>query len=420
MSRLLLLLPTSTYRTKAFMDAALRLGVELVVASEQPNTLGKNNPGLLTLNFFEEERAVRDAADYARERPVDAIVPVDDDTAITAASIARALNLEHNSIESVRTAKNKQLMREALKRADLPVPRFWHFTLDDNPKDMAARVTYPCVVKPVILSTSRGVMRVDDETQFVSAIDRLRSILERPDVLKRGAAASRDLLVEEFIPGFEIALEGLLSNGELKVLAIFDKPDPLDGPFFEETIYVTPSRLSIETQREIIDTTKAATRAMGLTKGPIHAELRINEKGSWVVEIAARSIGGLCARALRFGDGLSLEDLILRHALGRGVDSIERERLASGVMMIPIPRRGILREVRRLDEAMELNDIEDIVITAHITQELLPPPEGSSYLGFIFSRAETPERVESALREAHKKIEFVIDPLSGEHGDSKR
>jgi biotin carboxylase len=300
-------------------------------------------------------------------------------------------------------------MRELLKAAGVPVPRFWHFTLDMDSQEMAKRVTYPCVVKPVFLSTSRGVMRADDPAQFVSSVGRLESILASPEVAGRGGGASREILVEQFVPGIEVAVEALLSDGKFRILAIFDKPDPLDGPFFEETIYVTPSRLPADAQDRIDRTTSAAARAMGLVHGPIHAELRLNEEGPWVIEVAARAIGGLCSRALSFGADTSLEEVILRNALNRDVDAFQREQMASGVMMIPIPAAGILREIRGLNQARSVRYVDDISISAHIGQRIAPPPEGASYLGFIFSRADTPARVENALREAHAGLEFVID-----------
>lgn len=410
MPRVLLLLPTTTYRTKAFVDAALKLDVDVVAASEQPSTLANKNPaGLLTLNFSEPERAARQAKEFAAHFPIDAVIPVDEDTAVVAASVARTLKLKHNPVEAAITAKNKHRMREVLSSSGVQVPRYWHFSLDEDPRDIAARVTYPCVVKPVFLSTSRGVMRADNEEQFVEVVRRLDRIVGDPKLVRRGGALAREALVEEFIPGFEVAVEGLVTNGEFRTLAIFDKPDPLDGPFFEETIYVTPSRLARDVQQQIVETTAAATRAMGLTKGPVHAELRVNEQGPWVIEVAARAIGGLCSRALRFGDGMSLEELIIRHALGEDVEQVERENQSAGVMMIPIPRAGTLKEVLGVDSAKTVANIEDLIITAHITQELLPPPEGASYLGFIFSRATTPDQVEAALREAHARLEFIID-----------
>lgn len=410
MPRVLLLLPTTTYRTKAFVDAARKLDVRVVAASEQPSTLaGKNPEGLLTLDFSEPERAARQAKEFAAQFPIDAVIPVDEDTAVVAASVARGLSLRHNPVDAAITAKNKHRMRDALKRDGVQAPRFWRFSLDDDPREVAARVTYPCVVKPVFLSTSRGVMRADNDEQFAGAVRRLDKIVSDPKLLRRGGALAREALVEEFIPGFEVAVEGLVTDGEFRMLAIFDKPDPLDGPFFEETIYVTPSRLSGEAQRRIVETTAAAIRAMGLTKGPVHAELRVNEQGPWVIEVAARAIGGLCSRALSFDDGMSLEELIIRHALGEDVSSVEREAQAAGVMMIPIPRAGVLRDVLGVDAATSVADIEDVIITAHITQEIAPPPEGASYLGFIFSRAGKPDWVEAALREAHSRLEFVIE-----------
>ena len=411
MPRVLLLLPTTTYRTKAFLDGALKIGAEVVAASERPSTLEAGNPSsLLSLDFADAQQAASQAAEFARRFPIDAVIPVDEDTAVVAAYVARALGLRHNSVESAYTAKHKHQMRRVLRDAGVRVPRFWPFTLDADSGSVALEVSYPCVIKPVFLSTSRGVMRADDREQFAAAVKRLGSLLSRPDLKRRGGPAAREALAEQFIPGFEVAVEGMLTDGELRVLAIFDKPDPLDGPFFEETIYVTPSRLGKDVQDEIVATTAAAARAMGLTHGPIHAELRVNEEGAWIIEVAARAIGGLCSRALRFSEGATLEDLIVRQAVGEDTSGFQREEQAAGVMMIPIPRAGILREVRGVEPAREVGDVEDVIITAHITQELLPPPEGASYLGFIFSRAATAAGAEGALREAHRRIEFVIEP----------
>jgi biotin carboxylase len=411
MPRVLLLLPTTTYRTKAFIEAALKLGVDVVAASDERNALADKNPtGLITLDFLNPESAARDAKEFAEEHFIDAIIAVDEDTAITAAAVAREINVRHNSVKSTITAKNKHQMRETLSRAKVQVPRFWHFSLDLDPREMATRVTFPCVVKPVFLSTSRGVMRADNEEEFAGVIARLERILSDPKTRRRGGSSAREALVEEFIPGFEVAVEGLVTDGRFRPLAIFDKPDPLDGPFFEETIYVTPSRLDEAVQLQIIETTASAIKAMGLERGPVHAELRVNEGGAWVIEVAARAIGGLCSRALKFDGGASLEELIIRHALGEDVSRINREAQAAGVMMIPIPRAGILKEVIGVSNALLVPNIENVVITAHTTQKVAPPPEGASYIGFIFSRAASPERAEAALREAHSQLEFIIDP----------
>jgi biotin carboxylase len=287
------------------------------------------------------------------------------------------------------------------------VPPYALRSFDDDPVVEARRTAFPCVVKPLMLSASRGVIRADDEAQFVGAVRRLERILRTPEAAADGEAA-RQVLVEGFIPGREVALEGLLAKGDLHVLALFDKPDPLDGPFFEETIYVTPSRLPSTVQAEIAACTARAAQALGLRDGPVHAELRVNRHGPSVIEIAARSIGGLCSRTLRFGTGLSLEELILHQALGMEIPSLERERRAVGVMMLPIPRTGVLKEVRGQAKARAVPGIDEITITAHPGQDLVPLPEGASYPGFIFAGAESPERVEAALREAHRRLEFVV------------
>jgi biotin carboxylase len=404
MERVLLLLPTTTYRTQAFLDAARRLGVEVVCASERPSTLEALAPdNLLTLDFEDIAGTADTVRRFAARLPIDAVIGVDDLTAVTAAAIAERLGLPANPVAAAAATRNKRVMRERLSAAGVPVPRFWPVSLDEDPAAAACRVTYPCVLKPLSLSASRGVVRADSEDEFVAAVRRLAAIL------KAAGDASRELLADEFVPGFEVALEGLLTVGALQVLALFDKPDPLDGPFFEETIYVTPSRLPAGVQERIRSVTSRAAAALGLAEGPIHAELRVNDRGPWVIEVAARSIGGLCSRVLRFGTGLRLEELILLHALGRKIESVERERRAAGVMMIPIPRAGRLREVRGLEEAEAVPGIDEIAITAHQGQELVPLPEGWQYLGFIFGRGGTPVEVELALRQAHARLSFEIE-----------
>jgi biotin carboxylase len=269
-------------------------------------------------------------------------------------------------------------------------------------------VAFPCVLKPLTLSASRGVIRANTPDQFMAAVRRIGALLQREDVSVSGDAADF-LLAEAYIPGLEVALEGLLMDGRLHALALFDKPDPLEGPFFEETLYVTPSRLPADVQARITDVTASACAALGLREGPVHAELRVNSDGAWILEVAPRSIGGLCSRTLRFGTGMTLEELILRHALGWPIASLERERRPAGVMMIPIPRAGRLGDVSGQADAAAVPGVEEIAITAHEGQELVPLPEGWQYLGFIFARADTADAVEAALRAAHARLRVRID-----------
>jgi len=407
--RLLLLIPTSTYRTEDFVEAARGLDIDLVVASERASALAAEAPQhLLTLPFGDPAAAAAQVREFARARPIDAVVPVDDLTTVPGAAIAAALGLRANPITAVQAAGNKLEMRERLAGAGVRAPIFADFPLSEDPRVAARAVSYPCVLKPLVLSASRGVIRADDPAGFVRAWGRIAAILAEPEVQALGEGARR-ILVERFVPGAEVALEGLLDRGFLSTLALFDKPDPLDGPFFEETIYVTPSRLPAPAQAAVIEAAAQGARALGLAEGPVHAELRLDRQGrAWVIEIAARSIGGLCSRTLTFGTGMSLEEIILRHALDLPIASLERDRRAAGVMMIPIPRGGILAAVEGVDEARAVPGVEDVAISIPLGHEVVPLPEGSRYLGFIFSRVADPAAAEAALRAAHARLRFAI------------
>lgn len=403
MPRVLFLMPTQTYRASAFLNAAFKLKLDAIVATEKQQALEAFTPQTtLTLDFHHPERATEKIVHLAREKPLDAILPVDEKTVVIATLAAQKLGLKHNSAEAALIARDKSRLRRILSEAELPSPSFRVVPITDSPDMIAKALTYPCVVKPLYLSRSRGVVRVNTREEFTSAFEDIKTIVAEAD------EPSDEILIEEYIPGEEVALEGIFTEGELKVLAIFDKPDPLEGPYFEETIYVTPSRHPQNVQTEIAETVQRSAAAMGLRHGPVHAELRINETGIWVVEIAARSIGGLCSHALRFDDDMSLEELILRHAIGEDIAEVEREKPASGVMMIPIYESGVLQEVRGVQQAQAVPHIEDLRITIPISQKVEPLPKGDRYLGFIFARAERPEQVEQALREAHRKLEFEI------------
>ena len=409
--RVLLLLPTRTYRASDFLSAARQLDVEVVIASDHPQTLSELSPlKSLSLDFRYPEPATQKIALFAETYPIDAVVGVDDDTTILATMAAKELSLPHNTIESAYATRDKHQLRKVLVKAGLRAPWFKLLSVNENPEWMANQIDFPCVLKPLSLSASRGVIRANDAAQFVDAFHRVVAILQSSSEEDEHRGSAEQLLVEGFIPGTEVALEGIVVQGELKVLAIFDKPDPLDGPFFEETLYITPSRLPTSVQQEITSCTQDAAKALGLREGPVHAELRVKDGCAWMLELAPRSIGGLCARTLRFGTGMSLEKLIIRHAIGQDVNSSKREENAAGVMMIPIPHAGILREVTGQGQAEAIEGIEEVTISIPIGQEVVPLPEGKRYLGFIFARGGTPADVETALLEAHCQLEFVIEP----------
>lgn len=405
--RVLLLLTATTYRAAAFLTAAEHLGIDVATAVDMPTQLAEFWNEQLGISFDDLDAATHQIVAWAEQHPIGAIVAVDDSGSLLAARASAALGLAHNAPHAAEAARDKFLMRTLMAQAGVQIPHFQRFSTADDPEAVAQQVRYPCVVKPLRLSGSRGVIRADNAVELVQAVARLKALLDSLE----GSVDPKPFLVEDFIPGFEVALEGLLDHGQLRVLALFDKPDPLDGPFFEETIYVTPSRLSEDVQVAIAACARDAALALGLQEGPMHAELRVNEQGAWLVEVAGRSIGGLCSQTLRFGTDISLEELILRQAFGRSVDAALQDDQAGGVMMIPIPGAGILRGCSGVEAASAVPGVERIEITAKVNYPVVPLPEGDSYFGFIFARGSTPAIVETALREAHRQLHFQIAPM---------
>ncbi|MCC6190508.1 MAG: ATP-grasp domain-containing protein [Anaerolineales bacterium] len=406
--RVLVLATAYSYRLQPFLAAAAKLGVEVVRGLDVPPAHVGGGEGVLRLDFRDPARAARQARQFTREHPLDAVLPTDDATVMLAAYLGATLGLRHNDLAAAEAARDKHRMRQLLAQSGVRVPPFRRFAAGQAASEVAravgADIGYPCVVKPTCLSGSRGVIRADDAAGLAAAFERVSALLAR---LGDGV-----VLVERYVPGEEYALEGLLSDGQLKVLALFDKPDPLEGPYFEETIYVTPSRAAPDVQAAVAACVGEAAQALGLREGAVHGEVRVNSTGAWLIEVAGRSIGGLCAQALRFAHGadVTLEALILRQALGWPLDDGERERQAGGVMMIPIPAAGVLRVVDGIDAARAVPGIDAVEITAKLNYPLVPLPEGESYLGFIFARAETPAEVEAALRRAHARLRFEVEP----------
>jgi len=409
MPRLVLLSNTTGYQAGAFRQAAGGLGIALTLATDRCHVLEDPwRDGAIPVRFEDPEGAARQIVEFARANPIAGMVAIGDPPALTAALACQQLGIDYHSPEGARAAGNKFLARESYREAGLPTPWYARLAVAEDPEPVLSGLPFPCVLKPLGLSASRGVIRVDDAAEFRAAFARIRALLGSPDVRGRKGESADWILVESFIPGREVAVEGIVTRGRLKVLAVFDKPDPLDGPFFEETLYITPARIDPAVLRAVVAATERAVQALDLRQGPMHAELRIQGSEACLLEVAARPIGGLCARALRFGAGMPLEELILRHALRESLEGVEREQAAAGVMMIPIPREGVFEGVEGLEAAAATPGVEGIEITAKLGQKLVPLPEGSSYLGFIFARAETPDSVERALRGAHEKLRFGI------------
>jgi hypothetical protein len=406
---------TKTYRATDFLAAAGELGAEVVVGLDRPDPLdGLHGGGIVSLPFDDREAATKEIVRLAAGRPFDAVLSVDDSATVLAARACAALDLPANPEEAAVASRNKLVFREIVEAAGLRSPWYRAYPVAASPAAIAREVPYPCVLKPLFLNASRGVIRADDAAAFEAAFRRIGRLLAEPELQEAGGALAAQILVEAFVPGKEIALEGMIHEGALRVLACFDKPDPLDGPFFEETLFVTPSRHPPQRLRAAERVAAAGARALGLRTGPVHAELRLGAGEPYLVELATRSIGGHCSRALRFGSGMSLEQVILRQALGEAPTAVERERRASGVMMIPVPAGGRLDAVEGLDVARAVAGVVDVEIGIPVGQLLVPWPEGYRYLGFIFAKADRPEQVEAALRAAHGRLRFRISRIAPE------
>jgi hypothetical protein len=411
--RILLLSTTTGYQLRSFTEAAARLGVELVLATDRCHHLDDPwRDGAIAVRFHDEDASLQAILAAAAERPLSGVIAVGDRPTVLAARVTGALGLPGNPVAAATASRSKRGARQRFASAALRTPWFVELPPAVSPAALGASITYPCVVKPLGLSGSRGVIRADNPAQFEAAVRRVRALLARPDVRIQQPVGGDTLLVESYIEGREYAIEGLVTRGRLRVLAIFAKPDPLEGPFFEETIYVTPAGLPEDLERAVAAEAQQAVTALGLTHGPVHAECRVAATDVTMLEVAARPIGGLCAKVLRFdrrGELAPLEEILLRHAAGEDVAGIARETAAAGVMMVPIPRRGIYRGVTGLEAAERIPHVEEVRITAKADQLLEPLPEGDSYLGFIFARAAEPAMVVSALRAAHRALVFEVD-----------
>ncbi len=415
--RVLLLIPSSSYKTAAFLKAADTLKAEVLVACNRSQTLESVAQGnLLTLDFLNITASTKKIVQHVKNRPISAVVSTDDEATLLAASVSKALSLKSNPASALVPTLDKAQLRQRLREAGLPAPAYQCYSTEENLEDLANKIDYPVVLKPTFLSGSQGVIRANTGEEFKQAFRRIIALLQDPDVIQKRGSVAKEILVETYIPGKEFAFEGLLQEGRLSQLALFDKPDTLEGPFFEETLYITPTRLPTPFQDAIFKCVNSGAEALGLKEGPLHAEIRLSPEGPVLLEIAARSIGGHCSNILHFGLGMSLEEIILRHALKLPLESTDMHAKevagmhAAGVMMIPIPTRGFLRAVHGLDEAKTIAGITAIEISVHRGQEIIPLPEGHAYFGFIFAKGSSPEAVESALRQAHQKLHIDISP----------
>lgn len=403
--RFLLIAQPDSYRIAPYIKAAKEMGLDVLIASRGEHSLITEVYEGLHIDLEDQDSAFESIMREARRKPFAGVLGSDDSTVELAARIAQSLNLPHNDPKAAQASRRKDIARAHLALAGCPVPGHCLVDLQIPIEDQIAGIPFPCVLKPLHLSASRGVIRANNTDELINACERIRAIIAGyGDEFERS-----NILIERYIDGIEVAYEGFLHDGRLSTLAIFDKPDPLTGPFFEETIYVTPSRLDPQAQALIRQRVQEACDAYGLTTGPVHAELRVNDE-VWILEVASRTIGGDCGRTLDRGNGLELEMLTIALAIGQPV-SQEPLPTARGVMMIPVPEAGLLRRVEGLSTARKTRHITAIDIVIPDGHELIPLPEGNQYPGYIFAEADDPETVVDALRKAHQQLKFVVAPL---------
>ena len=398
--RVLLLVPARTYRAADFLLAAGRMELDVVVASDGALPLG-GRP-VIPVRPADLEASTRRV--LARAGPVDAVVAADTPMLVLAATVAARMGLPHNPVDAVLAATGKAAQRQRWAAAGLPQPSFRIVPAGDSVRPAAEAVGFPCVVKAVSLSASQGVLRADHPAAAVEAARRIRKVLDEAE-----RPADEPLLIEEYLPGPELSIDGVLAAGDLTVTAVFDKPATPDGPTFEETLLVSPSRLPAGTLAAAVRTAADAARSLGLSTGPIHAELRVADRGPAMLELAPRSIGGLCSRALRFPGGASLEEIVLANALGRPIPAATGSLRPCGVFMLPVPRAGILRAVEGRAAALAVPGITGLTITIPPGQRVRPLPDGDRYLGFVFAEGGTGPEVEHALTAASQRLRVLIE-----------
>lgn len=411
-SSVILIIPSASYRTNPFMDAVSKLELKVLVLTDKSQVFNEYYPeNVITMKFEHWREYVENIREWSVKHDLKAVIGVDEESIVLAANLSEFLGIGHNSLESVELTKNKYLMRKALKDSGLKSPWFKRFSIQETPEDIFAEINLPCVLKPTFLSASQGVVRVNSIEEFCRVFEMLSEFLSQAEIKKQGGEQANWILVEEYISGKEVSIEGIVNEGKLKELAIFDKPETLEGPTFPETIFITPTILPEQLQSSLLETAQTALETLGIIKGPVHVELRINVNGNYILECAARSIGGLCSKVLEFKGGMSLEELILRSALGRNIAKTKLIGMAKGVMMMPTEQSGILREIRGAEAALAVSGITEMEITIKPGEMLELLPKGGRYLGFLFAEGKDQKSVIKNLKTAWSKIEIITENI---------
>lgn len=402
LKKLLVILPANTYRAQRFLEAARKLGVDVFIATDSDfSPPDPSNSVIDGISFCDPKEAGRQIADIIRHQGPMSVLAVDEAAVEVAEWTRVALGLIDHPNSGILATRDKRELRQRLRENNISQPKTFDILELEQGR---GEIPFPVVVKPSKGSGSIGVTKAQNQQELT------KSLITVQDVIAKMTISNQCIVVEEYIPGVEFAVDILVTDGKLHVLVIFEKPDPLVGPFFAETIYVTPPHLTDSQLEALHSVIQKCIRALSINNGPLHLELRLTSANDWVpIDIASRSIGGNCSNALAFASNTSLEELIIQNALGLEVINTQRERRASGVYMIPAETLGTLVAVHGVEAALKVRFVEDIQITVKPGTKTVPLPFDNQYLGFIFAKAPGAKTVEKALRTARALLEIEVD-----------
>lgn len=359
------------------------------------------------------DRSSKEVAAYVERQCegllVSGVLASDDWDVVAAAMIADKLGLRFVGVETALAATNKFLMRQRLRNGGAVVPDFQCFAIGDNAGEIAKSLRFPVVIKPTYGQGSLGVIRADTVDEFEKAFQYTSRIIVDLDMRPSAVRDRSGILVEQYIPGEEYTVELLMHEGKPYSLAVFEKPDPLEGPYFEEGIYVTPIRRDEKIRSLLVEAAIRGSRALGIETGPCHCELRLSGELPYILEIAARPIGGFCSQVFADLMGFDLHDLVLQNAVGLPVMPPPiADGVALGVMMLPVPGRGNLARVSGVDRALDIDGIMSVKIHVEAGSRILPYPEQSCYIGTVLATGSSADEVVARLKSAAKAVSFEL------------
>lgn len=362
------------------------------------------------------EQAIEQALRLHEQTSIGAVLGYEEDATLTVAHIAAALGLPAHPVAAAEAALDKPMMKQRFAAAGIPAADFIVAADEDEAVAWAEAGGYPVVVKPCRGSASQGVIRANDEHTLRQAYRRLRRII-RDHELDNGGRPPSAHLVERYLPGSELSCELLLQYGAPEVITEFGKPLPLTGPYFEESIYLTPPALGAALRREVHELSMAAAKALGFYHGPAHCEIRLTPDGPKVLEIAGRLLGGACAGSFRDRLGEDLDALLLRSALGERITlpAPADDAPTVGALMIPVPGEGRVVAVRGDDGARRVPGVRDVSLQTEPGEIVVPFPEQACYaVGFVSASGPDEAAVVGSLGQAAAQISLELTPLRPE------